>query len=95
MMSYLCQAVMNREKRDVRPGPWHKDPYGPLPDTTPMPKKRVGPRKNIADTADIPPPLHFDDPNENDVVVTHAAYTGNFITFYNVDPNKVIVTLLD
>lgn len=50
---------MNREKRDVRPGPWHKDPYGPLPDTTPMPKKRVGPRKNIAETANIPPPSSF------------------------------------
>ena len=85
---------MNREKRDVRPGPWHKDPYGPLPDTTAMPKKRVGPRKNIADTADIPP-LDFDVANDNDVVVTHAAYTGNFLSFHNVDPNKVIVTLLD
>ena len=40
---------MNRDKRDVRPGRWQKEPYEPLPDTTVIPKKRVGRKKNAAD----------------------------------------------
>lgn len=85
---------MNRDKRDVRPGPWNKEPYRPLPDTTAIPKKRVGRKKRMARKNAIPP-IDFDDADDEEVVVTHDEYTGNFISFYNVDPNKVIVTLLD
>ena len=51
--------------------------------------------KKMAQTNAIPPAPVFDDADDNEVVVTHAEYTGNFISFYNVDPNKVIVTLFD
>lgn len=85
---------MNREKRQVRPGPWQRTPFGPLPDTTVMLKKPVGRRKNIAHTASIPP-LDFNDANDNEVVITHATHTGDCISLYNVDPSKVIITLLD
>ena len=84
---------MNRDKRDVRPGRWQKEPYEPLPDTTVIPKKRVGRKKKMPQTKAIQPP-QFDDSDDNDVVVTHSEYTGNFISFYNVDPNKVIVTFI-
>lgn len=84
---------MNRGKRDVRPGPWQKEPYGPLPDTTIVHKRRGGRKKRMAQPNAIPLP-DFDDADDNEVLVTHSEFTGNFISFYNVDPNKVIVTLV-
>lgn len=84
---------MNRGKRDVRPGPWQKEPYGPLPDTTIVPKRRGGRKKRMARPNDVPAP-DFDDSVDDEVRITHSAFTGNYISFYNVDPNKVIVTLV-
>lgn len=84
---------MNRGKREIRPGRWQKEPYGPLPATTIVPKRRFGRKKRMAQPSAISP-LDFEDSDDNEVLITHSEFTGNFISFYNVDPNKVIVTLV-
>ncbi|GJV24881.1 hypothetical protein Tco_1377576 [Tanacetum coccineum] len=88
--------VMNRERRDCRLGIFLRSPYTHLPPTTVVPQKQAEKSKKNIITANI---SAFDlgkavgDDNarddDDDVRITGARTTGDFISYENVDPSKV------
>ncbi|GJX89260.1 ribonuclease H-like domain-containing protein [Tanacetum coccineum] len=88
-------AIMNRERREFYLGNFLRSPYMPLPATTVVPKKRAEKSRKKTSNANI---LAFDlrnavgDDNARDdeVRITSACATRDFISLENVDPNKVV-----
>ncbi|GKA53622.1 phospholipase-like protein, partial [Tanacetum coccineum] len=88
------QNILNRGKREQRPSFYKRSPYMEQPATTVLPKQRGNKNKNNVKKANLSP-LNLwsalDDENEggDDVVYLGGRFTGNYLVYENVDPEKV------
>ncbi|GJU55843.1 phospholipase-like protein [Tanacetum coccineum] len=88
------QNILNRGKREQRPSFYKWTPYTKQPPTTILPKQHGNKNKNNVMKANLSP-LNlgnaFDDENEggDDVIYLGGKFTGNYLVYENVDPQKV------
>ncbi|GJU34912.1 phospholipase-like protein [Tanacetum coccineum] len=88
------QNILNRGKREQRPSFYKRTPYTEQPPTTILPKQRGNKNKTNVMNANLSP-LNlgnaFDDENEggDDVIFLGSEFTGNYLVYENVDPQKV------
>ncbi|GJU20357.1 hypothetical protein Tco_1153699 [Tanacetum coccineum] len=88
------QNILNRGKREQRPSYYKQSPYMEQPPTTILPKQRGNKKKNNVTKANLSP-LNlgnaFADENVggDDVVFLGGRFTGNYLVYENVDPQKV------
>ncbi|GKD50331.1 hypothetical protein Tco_1279307, partial [Tanacetum coccineum] len=88
------QNILNRGKREQRPSFYKRTPYTEQPPTTVLPKQRGNKNKNNVKKANLSP-LNlgnaFDDENEggDDVIFLGGHFTGNYLVYENVNPEKV------
>ncbi|GJS83937.1 phospholipase-like protein [Tanacetum coccineum] len=92
----FTQDVMNRERRDSRPRIFFRSPYMLFPPTTVVPKKWTKKSRKKTSTVDISAfdlgnVVGDDNAQDDEVRITGARATGDFISFENVDPNKCTV----
>ncbi|GJY84343.1 hypothetical protein Tco_0497719 [Tanacetum coccineum] len=86
--------ILNRGKREQRPSFYKRSPYMEQPATTVLPKQRGNKNKNNVKKANSAP-LNLwsalDDENEggDDVVYLGGRFTGNYLVYENVNPEKV------
>ncbi|GJX86790.1 hypothetical protein Tco_0337564 [Tanacetum coccineum] len=86
--------ILNRGKREQRPSYYKQSPYMEQPPTTILPKQRGNKKKNNVTKANLSP-LNlgnaFADENVggDDVVFLGGRFTGNYLVYENVDPQKV------
>ncbi|GJV13288.1 phospholipase-like protein [Tanacetum coccineum] len=85
-----------RAKRDTRPSKYFLSPYRPLPETTIAPTKRVNNNRKTMRNDEISPfdlanaGIDLNQPLEEEVMVTGSCATDEYLSFYNVDPAKVV-----
>nr|GEX17637.1 phospholipase-like protein [Tanacetum cinerariifolium] len=88
------QNIPNRGKREQRPSFYKRTLYMEQPPTTVLPKQRGNKNKNNVMNANLSP-LNlgnaFDDENEGgaDVIFLGDEFTGNYLVYENIDPEKV------
>ncbi|GJZ50861.1 transposase, MuDR, MULE transposase domain protein [Tanacetum coccineum] len=88
--------AMQRAKRDTRPSKYFLSPYRPLPETTIAPTKRVNNNRKTTRNDEISPfdpanaGIDLNQPLEEEVMVTSSCATDECLSFYNVDPAKVV-----
>ncbi|GJS35352.1 hypothetical protein Tco_0533734 [Tanacetum coccineum] len=86
--------ILNRGKREQRPSYYKQSPYMEQPHTAILPKQRGNKKKNNVTKANLSP-LNlgnvFADENVggDDVVFLGGRFTGNYLVYENVDPQKV------
>ncbi|GJT24532.1 hypothetical protein Tco_0894469 [Tanacetum coccineum] len=83
-------------RREQRPSVYMQSPYTPLPPTMELPKKRVGKTKKKCKNDNLSPlnlgnAFAHDNAGGDDVVITGVHDTGIYVTYKNVDPNKLCV----
>ncbi|GJU77756.1 hypothetical protein Tco_1274826 [Tanacetum coccineum] len=88
------QYILNRGKREPRPSFYKWTPYMEQPATTVIPKQRVKKNKNNVKKPNLSPlnlRSAFDDENEggDDVIYLGGQFTGNYLVYENMDPEKV------
>ncbi|GJU99254.1 hypothetical protein Tco_1328525 [Tanacetum coccineum] len=88
------QNILNRGKREQRPSFYKRTPYMEQPPTTVLPKQRGNKNKKNVKKANLSPlnlRSAFDDENErgDDVIYLGGQFTGNYLVYENVDPEKV------
>ncbi|GJW75596.1 hypothetical protein Tco_0134966 [Tanacetum coccineum] len=88
------QNILNRRKREQRPSYYKQSPYMEQPPTTILPKQHGNKKKNNVTKTNLSP-LNlgnaFADENVggDDVVFLGGRFTGNYLVYENVDPQKV------
>ncbi|GJX65717.1 hypothetical protein Tco_0300060 [Tanacetum coccineum] len=89
-----AKDVMNRERRESRSSIFLQRPYMPLLATTIAPKKRANKSSNKKGNAnvsafDLGKAVVDDNAQDYEVMITGARATEDYVSFKNVDPNKV------
>ncbi|GKC09201.1 hypothetical protein Tco_1000811, partial [Tanacetum coccineum] len=84
---------MNRERREVHSSMYLQSPYTNLPATTVAPKKQADKSRNKARNAnvtafDLGKAVVDDDAIDDEVMITGARATDDYICYMNMDPNK-------
>nr|GEX67235.1 hypothetical protein [Tanacetum cinerariifolium] len=92
-VSLFNQNLLNRGKREQRPGFYKRTPYTEQPPTTILPKQRGNKNKNNVMKANLLPlnlENAFNDENEggDDIICMGGEFTGNYLMYENVDPQK-------
>ncbi|GJZ20357.1 hypothetical protein Tco_0556947 [Tanacetum coccineum] len=92
--SHPGNNILNRGKREQRPSYYKQSPYMEQPHTAILPKQRGNKKKNNVTKANL---SHlnlgnvFADENVggDDVVFLGGRFTGNYLAYENIDPQKV------
>ena len=91
---YLFKDVIERPKRDWRPGKYQQFPWTQQGPTTILPKKRGAKAKKKQSTSNIPPFNLEEEPADEDGHVEEVVFVGTGLSspliVDNVDPKKVI-----
>ncbi|GJW42789.1 hypothetical protein Tco_0071588, partial [Tanacetum coccineum] len=92
--TWAFKDVMNRERRESRSSIFLQRPYMPLLATTIAPKKRANKSSNKKGNAnvsafDLGKAVVDDNAQDYEVMITGARATEDYVSFKNVDPNKV------
>nr|GEZ13581.1 hypothetical protein [Tanacetum cinerariifolium] len=85
--------LMNRERMEARPSIDVQTPYTVLPPTTLLPKKQSDKSRNNERNANVSPfnlrnAIGDDNAVEDDVLITSACQTDDYIVYENLDPKK-------
>ncbi|GKA72857.1 hypothetical protein Tco_0779073, partial [Tanacetum coccineum] len=88
------QNIPNRGRREQFPSKYKLTPFMEQPPTTILPKERVNKTKNKGTKANLSPLKilgAFEDDNveENNVTFLGSQFTGNFLMYENVDPQRL------